>query len=187
MLLRLIRLLGMILDLVLLREFVDQQKTELNQSLILLRNLLGRTETEADRGDRHGSERSRAADPVQVIAFSLPLEDGKKAARLKVYYPLKRDNRTQPGFRISLLLSMDRMGRIRSDIFKHSRNLDIRFSTESEITRRHIGEHINRLGDLLRNQFETVNLSTAVDTKTITAFEYEDLELSDDRMVDLQV
>ena len=176
----------LIQEMIIVREFIDQQKTELNESLALLRTLHGRAEAEADTGDRPGSEKGRTADPMQVIAFSLPMEDGKKAARLKVFYPSKGRGSTQSGFRISLMLSMDRMGHIRADIFTNEKTLDIKFSTENEPTRIHIGAHLDQLGKLLNGHFEAVNLSAAVDEKSITAFEYEDLETTGDRMVDLQ-
>ncbi|MDX2445717.1 MAG: hypothetical protein QNK29_00780, partial [Desulfobacterales bacterium] len=169
-----------------LREFIGQQRTELKDALDTLKSLIGRSTAESDPGDRPGPERARSADPMQVIAFSLPMEEGQKAARLKVFYPLKKRAATETGFRISLLLSMERMGPIRADIFAHQKNLEIKFSTETEPARLHIGDHLKRLGDLLDGHFETVNLTATVDAKTIAAFEYEDLELSGNRLVNLK-
>ncbi len=173
-------------ELVVLREFIGQQRTELKEALDTLKALIGRSTAESDPGDRPGPERARSADPMQVIAFSLPMEEGQKAARLKVFYPLKKRAATETGFRISLLLSMERMGPIRVDLFTHQKNLEIKFSTETEPARLHIGAHLKRLEDLLDGHFETVNLTAAVDAKTIAAFEYEDLELSGNQLVDLK-
>jgi hypothetical protein len=173
-------------DLGVLREFIGQQRTGLHETLDILRALIGRTATETDPGDRAGPERARGADPVQVIAFSLPMEEGQKPARLKVFYQSKKRSAAETGFRISLLLSMARMGPIRADIFAHPKHLDIKFSTENEPARLFIGNHLGRLGDFLDAYYDNINLTAAVDAKTIAAFEYEDLELSDDRLVDLK-
>jgi len=173
-------------DLTLLREFIEFQRTELNDTLDILRNLAGRADTETETGDRPGSERGRPAEPVQVVTFSLPMEEGKKPARLKVLYPLKQNAAGGAGFRVSLLLSMDRMGSVRTDIYAHERHLDVNFSTETEPARRHIDGRLSRLRKILNGPFDTINLTTAVDEKSITAFEYEDLDLSDDRVVDLK-
>ena len=173
-------------ELLVLREFIGQQRAELNETLDMMKTLLNRAAKEADPVDRPGSDRGRGTDPMQVITFSLPMEEGQKAARLKVFYPSKRRAAADSPFRISLLLSLDRMGPIRADISAYRKNLEIKFSTESESARRHIGDHFNLLRKLLSVHFETVNLTAAVDEKTLTAFEFEDLELSPDRLVDLK-
>ncbi|MCP3953092.1 MAG: flagellar hook-length control protein FliK [Desulfobacterales bacterium] len=173
-------------ELMVLREFIGQQRAELNETLDILKALSGRATTYADPGDWSGPEKARGADPVQVVAFTLPMEDDQKPTRLKVFYPLKKRASTETGFRISLLLSMERMGPIRADIFTRRKTLEIKFSTETEPARRYIGDHLSRLSKLLDGHFETVNLTAAVDDKTIAAFEYEDLGLSDNRLVNLK-
>lgn len=177
---------NLLADLAVLREFLVLQKTELSETLDVLRGLRGWTEAETETGDRPGTNRGRGTESLQVIAFTLPMEEGQKPARLKVFYPLKKSAATGAGFRISLLLSMERMGPVRTDIFACQQNLDVKFSTENESACRHIDSHLSRLGDLLNGTFETVNLTAAVDEKNIAAFEYEDLEVSGDRLVDLQ-
>ena len=173
-------------DLVLLRDFIGLQKAALNEVMETLRGLSDRPDLDLETGDRPGSDRGRGTDPLQVIAFTLPMEEGRKPARLKVFYPLKRNASAGSGFRISLLLSMERMGSVRADILAHPKNLEVKFSTENETVCRHINSHLSHLGDLLEGAFETVNLTATVDDKNIAAFEYEDLELSGDRLVDLQ-
>jgi len=173
-------------DLAVLREFIALQKTELNETLDILRGLRGWTDAETETGDRSGTDRGRGTDALQVITFTLPMEEGQKPARLKVFYPLKKNAAAGTGFRISLLLSMERMGPVRADIFAHQQNLEVKFSTANESVRRHIDSHLSRLGELLSGVFETVNLTAAVDEKNIAAFEYEDLDMSGDRLVDLQ-
>jgi len=175
---------NLLVDLAVLREFINLQKTELSETLDLLRGLLGRADAETETGDRPGTDRGRGTDALQVITFTLPIEEGQKPARLKVFYPLKKN--AAAGFQISLLLSMERMGAVRADIFAYQQNLEVKFSTANESVRRHIDGHLSRLDDLLRGAFETVNLTAAVDENNIAAFEYEDLEMSGDRLVDLQ-
>jgi len=173
-------------DLAILRDFITFQKAELNETLDLLRGLQGRADADPDTGDRPSPDRGRGTDPLQVIAFTLPVEEGQQPARLKVFYPLKKNAATGSGFRISLLLSMERMGPIRADIFAYQQNLEVKFNTATEAAQRFIDDHLSRLDDLLKGSFETINLSAAVDEKNIAAFEYEDLELAGDRLVDLQ-
>jgi len=177
---------NLLADLAVLREFINFQKTELSETLDVLRGLRGWMDTETETGDRPGTDRGRGTDALQVITFTLPMEEGQKPARLKVFYPLKKDAAAGIGFRISLLLSMERMGPVRADIFAYQQKLEVKFSTANKSVRRHIDGHLSRLGDLLSGVFETVNLTAAVDEKNIAAFEYEDLDMSGDRLVDLQ-
>jgi hypothetical protein len=173
-------------DLAVLRDFIIQQKAELSETLDLLRTLPNRADADTEAGDRPGPDRGRGADPLQVIAFTLPMEEGQKPARLKVFYPLKRRAGADSGFRISLLLTMERMGPIRADIVSYQKTLEIKFSTEKKAACQHIDGHLNRLEGLLSGPFETVNLTAAVDEKNIAAFEFEDLDIAANRLVDLQ-
>jgi|GEM_PF-776604 len=173
-------------DLAVLREFINLQKMELTETLDILRGLRGWSDADTETGDRPGPDRGRGADPMQVITFTLPMEEGQNPARLKVFYPLKKNTATGAGFRISLLLTMERMGPVRADIFACQHILEVKFSTENQSACQHIDNHLSRLGNLLNGVFETVNLTAAVDEKNISAFEYEDLEMSGDRLVDLQ-
>ena len=173
-------------DLAVVREFINLQKAELSEMLEVLRGLRGWADTEAETGDRPGPHRGCGTDSMHVIAFTLPMEEGQTPARLKVFYPFKKNAATGDGFRVALLLSMERMGPVRADIFAYRQILEVKFSTANESACRHIENHLNRLGDLLNGAFETVNLTAAVDEKNIAAFEYEDLDMSGDRLVDLQ-
>jgi hypothetical protein len=54
--------------------------------------------------------RHELPDPFQVFSFVLPLKEDQKKAQLKLYCPKKKQNGSRAGFKISLLLDMDRIG-----------------------------------------------------------------------------
>ena len=74
----------------------------------------------ADISNQHSRaiNRHELSDPFQVFSFVLPLKEDQKKAQLKLYCPKKKQNGSQGGFKISLLLEMDRIGEIRSDFFR---------------------------------------------------------------------
>ena len=128
-----------------------------------------------------------SAEPFQVFTYVLPLKDGGQTARLKVYYQKKQKSGPQKGFRISVLLSMDRLGDLRTDFFLLNKELTITFFVKADSVKAKLQENFVELQNLLDGFFNQILLKVMVSEKKVMAFDHEDLQLSGDRRVDLRI
>jgi hypothetical protein len=127
------------------------------------------------------------SSPFQVFSFLLPLSEGQKKARLKVYYPKKDKHKTKEEFQISLLLSMDRLGDIRTDFFLLGQDLTITFFVPDGPTKRKFEDHCPSIKQSLHHLFDQVFLKLVVSRKKIVAFEREDLTDAVDKRINLRI
>jgi hypothetical protein len=128
-----------------------------------------------------------SAEPLQVFTYVLPLKEGEQAARLKVYYQKKRKAGSQKGFRISVLLSLDRLGDLRTDFFLLEKDLTITFFVKEDPAKIKLQENLPALQELLHDFFDRILLKVIVSEKKVTDFDREDLQIAGDRRVDLRI
>jgi hypothetical protein len=128
-----------------------------------------------------------SAEPFQVFTYVLPLKDGGQTARLKVYYRKKQKSGSNNGFRISVMLSMDRLGDLCTDFFLLDKDLAITFFVKEEAVKVKIQENFLELQELLHGFFDQLRLKVMVSEKKVTEFDHEDLQVSGDKRVDLRI
>ena len=128
-----------------------------------------------------------SAEPFQVFSFTLPLKEGAQTARLKVYFQKKQKSGANKGFRISLLLSLDRLGDLRTDFFLLDEELSINFFVKDDSTKLNLQNHLPELHELLYGFFDQIRLNVILSEKKVTDFDREDLLVAGDRKVDLRV
>ena len=128
-----------------------------------------------------------AADPFQVFTYLLPLEEKDQTAKLKIYHQKQQKSDADKGFRISLLLSLDRLGDLRTDFFLLDRDLSLTFFVKDDATKVDLQENLIELQELLHETFEQIRLNVIVSKKKVMDFDSEDLQITDDRRVDLRV
>ena len=128
-----------------------------------------------------------SAEPVQTFSYVLPLEEGEQTARLKVYYQKKQKSGADNGFRISLLLSLDRLGDLRADFFLLEKDLTITFFVTKDSVKVKIQENFLELQELLHGFFNQIRVKVIVSEKKVTDFDREDFQVTGDRQVDLRV
>jgi hypothetical protein len=131
--------------------------------------------------------RHELADPFQVFSFVLPLKEDQKKAQLKLYCPKKKQNGSRAGFKISLLLEMDRIGEIRTDFFLMKKDLSITFFVKDEVSKKQFENHFEEINALLNSLFDYLVLKAVVSERKIQAFHHEDLGLGADRQIDLRI
>jgi hypothetical protein len=131
--------------------------------------------------------RHELPDPFQVFSFVLPLKEDQKKAQLKLYCPKKKQNGSQTGFKISLLLDMDRIGEVRSDFFLMKKDLSITFFVKDEISKKQFENHFEEISESLNSLFDYLVLKAVVSEKKIQEFHHEDLDLGGDRQIDLRI
>ena len=125
-------------------------------------------------------------EPFQIFSFVLPLKEDEQTARLKVYYQKKKSG-ADKGFRISLLLSLDRLGDLRTDFFLLDKDLTIIFFVKEDSVKVKIQENLLELQELLHVFFNQILLKVSVSEKKVMDFDCEDFPVSGDRQVDLRV
>jgi hypothetical protein len=131
--------------------------------------------------------RHELPDPFQVFSFVLPLKEDQKKAQLKLYCPKKKQNGSRAGFKISLLLDMDRIGEIRTDFFLMKKDLSITFFVKDEVSKKQFETHFEEISEPLNSLFDYLVLKAVVSEKKIQEFHHEDLDLGGDRQIDLRV
>jgi hypothetical protein len=126
-------------------------------------------------------------DPFQVFSFVLPLKEDQKKAQLKLYCPKKKQNGSQAGFKISLLLDMDRIGEVRTDFFLLEKDLSITFFVKDEVSKKQFENNFEEIRESLDSLFDYLVLKAVVSEQKIQEFHHEELELGEDRQIDLRI
>ena len=127
-----------------------------------------------------------SVEPFQIFSYVLPLKEDEQTARLKVYYQKKKSD-ADKGFRISLLLSLDRLGDLRTDFFLLDKDLAITFYVKEESVKAKIKKNFLELQKLLHGFFNQILLKVIVSEKKVADFDHEDRQVSGDSRVDLRV
>jgi hypothetical protein len=131
--------------------------------------------------------RHESPDPFQVFSFVIPLKEDQKKAQLKLYCPKKKQNGSRTGFKISLLLDMDRIGEVRTDFFLMEKDLSIIFFVKDEVNKEQFETHFEEIRESLNSLFDYLVLKAVVSENKIQEFHHEDLDLEGDRQIDLRV
>ena len=126
-------------------------------------------------------------DPSPVFEYLLPLESEGQTAKLKVYYQEKRDSASKKGFRISLLLSMDRLGDLRTDFLLLDDDLTVTFFVQKNSIKDTIQQNIPELQKLLEGSFDQILMKVVVSEKKVSDFDSDHFQPAGDRQVDLRV
>ena len=157
------------------------------KALVRLNNLVESLLDNIARQQGRAIGQLNAADPFQVYTYMLPLEEQDQTAKLKIYHQKKQKSDADKGFRISLLLSLDRLGDLRTDFFLLDRDLSLTFFVKDNVTKVNLQEKLFELHELLQGSFDQIRLNVVVSEKKIKDFDTEDLQMAGDRRVDLRV
>lgn len=128
-----------------------------------------------------------STEPFQVFTYVLPLEEEKQAAKLKIYYQKKQKTGSQKGFQISLLLSMDRLGEVRTDFYLLEKDLTVTFFVKDLSSKTKIQENCPDLQEFLNPFFNRALVRVIVSEKKIKDFDHEDGQTTSDRRVDVRI
>ncbi|MBW2710180.1 MAG: hypothetical protein JRD04_13170 [Deltaproteobacteria bacterium] len=115
------------------------------------------------------------SESIQVYTYLLPLKEVEQDAKIRIYYPKKNRSKSKNGFRVSLLLIMDRIGQIRTDLFLVEKKLDISFFVSEDNIKKCFDDHLEGPRDSLNDRFNNLSVRVVVSEKKIDEFEFEDL------------
>ena len=140
------------------------------------------TGQQADAVNRQGR-----TDLTQVLTFSIPLEETRENARLKIYYPKKHKDASKEGLRISVLLDMDRLGEIRTDLHLLEKDLSITFFVQDVQKKISLENNFHDILHELKPDFDYLSVKAVVSEKKIEEFSSQDRKVSSDGMLDVRV
>ncbi len=157
------------------------------KALVSLKNIIDTLLSNITHQQGRAGGQLDSAEPFQVFTYTLPLKEEAQPARLKVYYQKKQKSGPNQGYRVSLMLSMDRLGDLRTDFFLLDKDLTITFFVKEDPVKAKIQENFLELQELLHGFFNQLQLKVNVSEKKVTDFDREDFQGAGDRQVNLRV
>ena len=178
-------------NLLILKEFLDAQPPDSRGAerhvLETLKSLVQRAVSHIVQQQLMATEKPLDPDLFQAFSHLLFLTDSHRNTRLKVYYAKKGRDDAPKNPRVSLLLDMDRMGTVRTDLWMVGKDLNVTFFVKEADVKAAIESEHHRIREMLNDTFNTVAVSVVVNQKKIAEFEGEDLTLPKRRQVDLSI
>jgi hypothetical protein len=175
-------------NLVILKEFFTNKevldKSPDKREIESIRSSIDRIINDIESQKNLAINKKETTDQTQVFTHTLNLKEDAQKAKLKIYYKKKKDD-LKKGIRLSLLLSMDRMGEIRTDFFNIKNDLNITFFVTNEKTKNIIEVSIDQIKDELSRIFGNLVIIVIVSKKEIAQFDSEDLNMLNSKMIDL--
>ena len=179
-------------NLLILNQFLDtqtlDQKAEDRHVLEAMKSVVQRSLAHIDQQQLGATEKPLDTDIFQAFSHLLMLADHRRDARLKVYYAKKgqkEDANKTP--RVALLLEMDRMGTVRTDLWMVGRDLNITFFVQTPEIKSAISAVQDEVKSTLSEKFNTVAVSVIVSEKKIEQFDEVDSSPSPRRLLDLSI
>jgi len=178
-------------NLLLLQHFLEGKETLQKifdpNTLAVLKGAVDSLLADITRQQGRAVTQLESTDPFQVFVYTLPLKEGDQAAKLKIFYEKKQKSGLKEGFQISLLLSMNRLGDVRTDFFQLGNDLNLTFYVTEPATKIAIQENYRELDDLLHDLFNQVQLKVIVSDKKVKDFDRPDVQITGNHRVNLRI
>jgi hypothetical protein len=177
-------------NLLLLQHFIEEKETLSKifepRTLTILKGVVDTLLSDINQQQGRAVSQLDSADPFQVFTYILSLKKGDPPAKLKVFYERKPKPGSKKGFQISLLLSMDRLGDVRTDFYLLENDLNLTFYVTKPAVITEIHDNYQELHDLLDGLFDQVQLKVKVSEKRVKDFDQPDIPAGNQR-VDLRI
>jgi len=178
-------------NLLLLQQLIGDKETLQKifdpKTLAILKNSIDTLLADITGQQGRAVNQLESADPFQVFTYTLPLKEGSQAAKLRIYYEKKQKSGSKKGFQISLFLSMERLGDIRTDFYLLENDLNITFFVTEPSTKIKIQENYTELQELLYNLFDQIQFKVKVSETKVRDFDRPIVQIAGDRQVDLRI
>ena len=152
-----------------------------------MKELILQTLSNIDQQQLVALEKPSDPYPFQAFIHNLFFSDKNIDAKLKVVHSKKGREASKKQPRVSLLLEMDRLGMVRTDLWTVSRNLNITFFVQHESVKSAIDNKYRRMEKNLSSLFETVCVNVLVNKRKIDDFMLEDWRRPPKKQVDLNI
>ena len=178
-------------NLLLLQHFIEEKETLQKifepRTLAVLKGAIDTMLSDITQQQGRAVRQLESADPFQVFTYTLPLKEEDQTAKLKIFYEKKQKSGSKKGFQISLLLSMDRLGDVRTDLSLLGKDLNITFYVTEPSAMIEIQENYQELETLLHDLFDRIQLKVKVSQKRVKDFDRPDVQRAGNRTVDLRI
>jgi len=178
-------------NLLLLQLFMEERETLSKifgpRTLAILKGVVATLLSDINQQQGRAVSQLGSADPFQAFTYTLPLKEGDPPAKLKVFYEKKQKPGSKKGFQISLLLSMDRLGDVRTDFYLLENDLTLTFYVTKPAASIEIHENYQELHNLLDHLFDQVQLTVKVSEKRVKDFDRPDIQKAGSQRVDLRI
>ena len=178
-------------NLLLLQQLIGDKETLQKifdpKTLAILKNSIDTLLADITGQQGRAVNQLESADPFQVFTYTLPLKEGSQAAKLRIYYEKKQKSGSKKGFQISLFLSMERLGDIRTDFYLLENDLNITFFVTEPSTKIKIQENYTELQELLYNLFDQIQFKVKVSETKVRDFDRPIVQIAGHRQVDLRI
>ena len=133
--------------------------------------------------------RSHPAGAELPPAFTVPFHLTKTGQKgmLKVFGGLRSETAETDEFRISVLLHMDKIGDIRSDLLLRGKTLHVGFRVEDEDVRYRLQREMDRFTETLADQFASVRTKVRLHPNLRLEMEMQAAQVFSDRHIDVRV
>ncbi len=139
------------------------------------------------QGKAIDAQQKQKAEGSQIITFALPLREENHSGKLRIYYAGKSKNGPKEGFKMSLLLQMEKIGDIRTDFFLLNKDLRITFYINDHKIKKIITAHADLIKKPLTEHFSHLMLDVVVSERKIEEFKIEHLMSENTSLLDLRV
>lgn len=139
----------------------------------------------AQQGDTN--VRHDRLESAHALTYALPLEENNQRARLKIYYSKKNKGKSEEGFKVSLLLAMDKIGQIRTDFLLMDKDLNITFFVNDRKIKEYVDNNSEEILGSLRAHFKRLTLNVIISENEIEEFEIKNPGVMSAGIVDLRV
>jgi hypothetical protein len=178
-------------NLIVLQQFIAEnqslQKIFGTRTLAVMKAAIDNLLSDINQQQGRAVSQLDSAEPFQMFTFTLPLKEENQTARLKVFYEKKQKSESKKDFQISLLLSMDRLGDVRTDLILSEGDLQITFYVTEPSAKVAIQKNLPELADLLQHFFDRLQLKVNVSEKSVKNFDRAANHTDGNRRVDVRI
>ena len=178
-------------NILILKDFLDRNGLMLKilgtKNLESIRSTVERLLAEMGTQQGDTTVRHDRLESAHTLTYALPLEKSNQRAKLKVFYSKKNKGKSEEGFKVSLLLAMDKIGQIRTDFFLMDKDLNITFFVNDRKIKEYLDDHSEKIMGSLRNHFKRLTLNVNISENEIEEFEMKDPGVMSAGIVDLRV
>jgi hypothetical protein len=137
-------------------------------------------------GQEQMANRPATEQAFQMLHVALPMAEEREAVRLKIAYRRRPAGAKQEGHRAALLLTLDRIGSVRSDFFLLGRSLSISIFVASDELQNVFAGYVPEVHGLLAEWFDSVRVQVKTSPRKIDRFLAEDWRPAGESLVDVR-
>lgn len=178
-------------NLFLLRDFLIKE-TPLDNLLDhkearLLKESVDKIISHLDEQAKNSADRLQENNPWQIFNHIIFQKGAENPVGLKIYYRKKTGKSSDDNPRISILLKMDRLGTIRTDILYLNDVLNITFFVENNNVKQIVEQNYHQIQNNLQNLFESISIKAIKSPSRIEKFEADEKHRLGTKLVDLLI